>query len=247
MIGDLILSAYLQFPKQGSDFDVNILARNLGVTGKYALKKAKLVSTSDGTFALDGLASIGVILLRNDGGYLPDTPAAPTVTPVGTGGAATWTYKIVAKKGSAYTVAGAAGSTAVGNATLTTVNYNHIKWAPVGGQNGDDADSYDVYRTASGGTPATLGKIANVLASVTETDINGVKWVFFDDKAIAGDTTTAPATTPFDFSVDFGPDGTSWPIRLRGQDITLTRWNAAALHHKAVVNPTPILGVLIEQ
>lgn len=209
MIGDLILSASLKFPKQGSDFDVNIAGLSLGVTGKNAVKCIRQVTTSDGTFPLGSIGTIGYVLLRNDGAFLIDTPAAPIISNVGTGGAATWTYKVVARKGTAYTIAGAAGSTATGNATLTVSNYNHIKWLPV-----DDAESYDVYRTVSGGTPASLGKIGNVLPAAFETDpVTGIKYIFLDDKALVGDASSAPSSSPFDFSCIFGPDGTNYQIR----------------------------------
>lgn len=242
MIGDLILAASLQFPKQGSDFDINIIARSLGVTGKNAIKDTKQLTTSDYTFPLGGIGTIGYVALRNDGAFLIDTPAAPIISNVGTPGAATWTYKIVARKGTAYTVAGAAGSTATGNATLTTGNYNHIKWLPV-----DDAESYDIYRTVSGGTPASLGKIGNVLPAAFETDpVTGIKYIFLDDKALVGDASSAPSSSPFDFSCIFGPDGTNYQIKLRGQDFAVFPWNAAALHGKANFNTTPIFAAIFE-
>jgi hypothetical protein len=105
-------------------------------------------------------------------------PGAPTVTNVGTTGAATWTYKIVAKQlDGSNTAAGAAGSTTTGNATLTTSNYNHLAWTAVTG-----AASYDIYRTAHGTTPSTNGKLATVTAPI----------VTYDDKAAAGNGASAP-------------------------------------------------------
>lgn len=106
------------------------------------------------------------------------TPGAPTVTPQGTSGAATWTYKIVAITGTGTTEASAAGSTATGNATLDGTNYNRLTWTAV-----TNAIGYWIYRTASGGTPATTGRIA-VLGAVTT----------YDDQGGAGDSATAPTT-----------------------------------------------------
>lgn len=105
------------------------------------------------------------------------TPDAPTITPAGTSGATTWTYKIVAKKVSTeqFSIASSAGSTATGNATLTSTNYNRIAWESV-----TDANQYDIYRTAAGGTPATTGLIGST------------NNVFFNDTGVAGDGSAAP-------------------------------------------------------
>lgn len=107
------------------------------------------------------------------------TPGAPTVAPQGTGGAATWEYLIVAVNADGQrTDDGAVGSTAVGNATLDGTNFNRLTWSAVPG-----AVSYDVYRVTSGGTPATVGKIATAVAALT-----------LDDTGLVGDASTAPAT-----------------------------------------------------
>jgi hypothetical protein len=105
-------------------------------------------------------------------------PSTPTVTPTGTAGAATWSYKIVAKKVSTsqFSAASSQGTTATGNATLTSTNYNRISWTAV-----TDANQYDIYRTASGGTPATTGLIGTT------------NNVFFNDTGVAGDGSTAPS------------------------------------------------------
>ena len=123
------------------------------------------------------------------------TPPTPTITPHGTGGSSTWSYKIVAVVNgtSLHTAASAAGSTTSGNATLTTSNYNVIQWAPVAG-----AYEYLVYRTAHGTSPSTNGLIATVPATQnlnTLQDIDsfgggGIVW----DTGLAGDGSTAPST-----------------------------------------------------
>lgn len=106
-------------------------------------------------------------------------PDAPTVTPTGTAGATTWTYKIVAKKSSTsqFSAASSGGTTATGNATLTTTNYNRIAWDAV-----SDANQYDIYRTAAGGTPNTTGLIGTTNNT------------FFNDTGVAGDGSSAPTT-----------------------------------------------------
>lgn len=105
-------------------------------------------------------------------------PSAPTVTPNGTPGATTWTYKIVAKKvpTSQFSAASSGGATLIGNATLSATNYNRIAWSAV-----TDANQYDIYRTIAGGTPATTGLIGST------------NNIFFNDTGVAGDGSTAPA------------------------------------------------------
>lgn len=112
-----------------------------------------------------------------------DTPTAPTITVFGTGGAATWTYKIVARNSNPvspnytrFSAVSGSGATIIGNATLTSTNYNRISFAAV-----TDANIYDIYRIVSGGTPATLGLIGSTGGT------------FFNDTGVAGDGTTAPS------------------------------------------------------
>lgn len=102
-----------------------------------------------------------------------DTPAAPTVTNVGTAGSTTYTYAIVAfTANGAYTAAGSSGSTTTGNAALSESNYNHLTRAPVIG-----AAWYDIYCSV-GASPT--GKVGT--STVPE----------FDDKTGVGDSATAP-------------------------------------------------------
>jgi hypothetical protein len=106
------------------------------------------------------------------------TPGSITVTPQGTTGTSTWTYKLVAVNANGTTQAGAASSTATGNATLSGANFNRLTWTAVTG-----AIGYWVYRTAVATSPTTTGRIAVLGAIVT-----------FDDTGVAGDSSTAPTT-----------------------------------------------------
>jgi hypothetical protein len=107
------------------------------------------------------------------------TPSAPLVTPT-LGTASTWTYTIVAKAGSGTTVASPTGSTAVGAATLDATHFNTITWSAVAG-----ASSYDIYRTVTATSPATTGKIGNVLPSATLSLV---------DNGLAGDGLASPTS-----------------------------------------------------
>jgi hypothetical protein len=126
------------------------------------------------------------------------TPTVPTITPVG-GAAGGQAYKIVAKLGSLFTAASTAGSTAVGPTTLSTTTYNIVSWLAVPG-----ATSYDVYRTTGG---AATGKIASVTV-----DPNNIPASYsINDKALVGDTTTAPS---FDTTALRDPRPFSEPVQV---------------------------------
>lgn len=115
------------------------------------------------------------------------TPAAPAVSTTGTPGSTSYTYKICSVD-AAGAVCGATNTIATGNATLDTNNWNHIA---ISCANADlpGASRVDVYRTASGGTPSSTGKIG----SIAVTDIaSGCATIFLDDKGLAGDSTNFP-------------------------------------------------------
>lgn len=62
------------------------------------------------------------------------TPAAPAVTVTGTAGTTTYTYFVVAEDRSGRrTLASTGGSTATGNATLSSTDYNTVSWTAVPG------------------------------------------------------------------------------------------------------------------
>ena len=107
------------------------------------------------------------------------TPVNVVATPQGTAGSTTITYKLVARGVVGTTAASSAATTTTANATLTAGNNVLVTWDAV-----PEAVSYDVYRTAAGGTPSTTGLVANVLAPLTSyTDVGG-----------AGDSSTPPST-----------------------------------------------------
>lgn len=104
-----------------------------------------------------------------------DTPALPTITPTGTAGATAYSYKVVALAQNGTSAASAAGSTATGNATLSSTNFNRVTWLTISG-----AAAYAVYRTVGG---VTQGLIATVGGTLT-----------LDDTGLVGDASTAPST-----------------------------------------------------
>jgi hypothetical protein len=134
-----------------------ILEADNGTVGDFGQVQA-------GTLATESLASAG----------------APTITTHGTGGSTTWSYVVVAEQADGTpTAASPAGSTASGNATLTSGNYNIVTWSAVTG-----ASKYAIYRTAVGTSPTTTGLIGTVVAPTAT----------WNDTAIAGNSATAPST-----------------------------------------------------
>ncbi|MFZ1257995.1 MAG: right-handed parallel beta-helix repeat-containing protein, partial [Candidatus Saccharimonas sp.] len=111
-------------------------------------------STVSGTLSLQGGLTATAL----------PTPTAPTIATVGTAGATSYSYTVTALDGVGETIASTAGSTATGNATLNGTNYNTITWSSISG-----ATSYKIYRTVSGGTPATTGLIATVTTKLGAT------------------------------------------------------------------------------
>ncbi|HEX4774984.1 MAG TPA: hypothetical protein VH234_05715 [Candidatus Saccharimonadales bacterium] len=105
-------------------------------------------------------------------------PTAPSIANIGTAGGTSYTYAITALNANGgTTLISPTTTTATGNATLDGTNFNQITWTAVAG-----ANSYKIYRTASGGTPSTTGLIGTVNANTT---------LSFNDTGIAG-TTAAP-------------------------------------------------------
>ncbi len=231
MIGDIILDARIAFAKQGRNFPFGRLTVPVGVKGKYAIMDVAKVTTADDVFPLGDIGTIGVVGLANLGAPLIDTPDAPVVTNIGAPGATAQDYVIVAVQADGgYTVASATGSTATGNDTLDFTNFNRLVWSKV-----DDAVLYQIWRASTTGTtPNTTG-----LIGTTPT-------LTFDDNGFAGDGNVAPTTTPFDFQVEIGSDGSLYPILLKGGDVHITRWKEAAIHRKALFNQTDVQFLLIE-
>lgn len=78
------------------------------------------------------------------------TPGVPTVTPTGTSGSTSYSYRISAFNAVGETLAGTAGTTATGNATLTTTNYNALSWSAV-----SSAVGYNIWGRKSTGLGET--------------------------------------------------------------------------------------------
>jgi hypothetical protein len=213
----LQLTSILSFSANGASLPLETYQISIeSAEGNYT-KHTETVTTSDDVFSLDEVSTIGYVRLRNLAALVTvTTPSTPVITNGGTPGAATWTYKIVAKQiDGAYSAASSGGTTTTGNADLDTDNFNTITWDAVPG-----AASYDVYRTAVGTSPTSTGLIATVFATT------------IDDTGLAGDASTAPSTA-IDNVLLYGDASADYPLKLNGGDIAMFRWNSAAMHRKA--------------
>ena len=158
-------------PYLASDVTTGLFDKAVGDLGFAAsgLQVANLTKTAlnlDDLLAITGALTLTALA----------TPGAPTVTPQGTSGATTYTYRVVATVGGRTTDAGATGSTATGNATLSGSNFNRITWSDITGATG-----YDIYRTVGGATQGKIGATARGVLTL-------------DDTGLAGDAATAPTT-----------------------------------------------------
>ena len=111
----------------------------------------------------------GTIQGKSTAAPWPVAPAAPTVTPHGTAGTTAYSYEGVAHyPDGTRSGAGAAGSTALGAATLTGTNFNRTAWAlPYG------CATLGVYRTAGGTTQGLIATLTAPTATLDDTGLAG--------------------------------------------------------------------------
>jgi hypothetical protein len=102
-------------------------------------------------------------ILGGNQGLQPPKDITAVVT--GTPGATTYRYTVTALNATGESMASQEVIVTTGNATLTGGNHNDLSWTAVTGATG-----YSVYRTVSGGTPSSTGKIATNQAGVTLND-----------------------------------------------------------------------------
>lgn len=86
--------------------------------------------------------------------YALVTPAQPSANVVGTPGAKTISYRVSANNAAGETLASAAVTVTTAAAALDATHYVALSWGPV-----SNATSYNVYRSATDGTPSTTGRI----------------------------------------------------------------------------------------
>src|ERR1039458_2226688 len=152
----------------------------LGISGQ------QVNASVQAAVAADEAALFGTLTLCTQSDLmLTQLPAPPTpvITQLGTAGSTAYGY-VVADVGNVGRAPSAAGTTATGNATLTSVNLNVIAW------NAQPGHTYHVYRASSSGTPSGLGRIG--VYSVPLTAIPGAV-VSVTDTGQTATTTFVPA------------------------------------------------------
>jgi hypothetical protein len=219
MADELSISFSVSYNKNGVGETKSFIG-NITVAGKTPLATVQTIGTGDETLSLGDTTTPGFLFMKNQAALVSvTTPAAPTIAIQGSAGSTTISYKIVAKQtDGSYSAASSAGTTTTANATLTGSNFPRLTWVDQAAATG----GYDIYRTAAGGTPSTVGKIGSVAAGV----------ITFDDTGLAGDAGTAPSVA-IDNVILIGADGSSYPNRLKGGEPGFVRWNGAAIHAKA--------------
>lgn len=108
------------------------------------------------------------------------TPTNLTITPQGSAGTTTYSYKITAFNDTGETAASSAATTTTGNATLDNTNYNRVTWTAVA-----NATGYNIF-----------GRTATGYAEVYLTTVYGQAIAQWDDKGTATPVTShLPPTT----------------------------------------------------
>lgn len=109
------------------------------------------------------------------------TPSAPTVSKRGATGETTYTYAVVAVRGTATTEASDEASVTNGASSLSAVNCMVIKPPYVA-----NAQFFDIYRTAGGSSQGKIGRIPAF-------NVGGVQQSVLVDRGLTGDDTDPPA------------------------------------------------------
>jgi hypothetical protein len=108
-------------------------------------------------------------------------PGAPGIGNGGTAGTTSYTYEICALDGNGGAVCSNVQTTTTGNATLSGTNYNTINGT---GACKPGIVSFNVYRTASAGSPSSTGLIGNGACTLAVQGGNGI--FTFNDTGLAG-------------------------------------------------------------
>jgi hypothetical protein len=225
---DIAIKASMSVQKQTSnDSPTTALPKaDIGVNqlGDKVVKSKLYVGATDIIIDLNGIAAIGWCWFQNL--LVPATPprAAPVITQGGTPGAVSYTYLIVANFPDGSKSVGLPVTTLVGAATLNGTNYNILTWPAVAG-----ASTYDIYRTASGGTPSTVGKIATSTSP-------------YNDQGAAGDGATVPPEIISNFPIGIGLVSGTYPNWIWAAEYYPVRWNGAAIHVKSLGAAPPVAG-----
>jgi len=222
-MADLAISASFSQQKTGSNQTptaANPKQLNVNQVGDKVIKDTITVLGTDISLDLGSIVNVGWCWFQNllNSGP-PPSPVMGGIGQGGTPGSTVYTYVVVANFPDGSKSVSAATQTVTGAAVLNATNYNILSWPSVG------ATTYDIYRTSSGGTPATLGKIAST-AGLT-----------YNDQGAAGDGAAIPAVINSNFPIGIGIVSGTYPTKVEAGDYWPVKWNAAAIHVKALGPP----------
>lgn len=198
---------------------------NLPTQVQLANADTKFTRSSAGTFEVNG-GTAGNYGAFNSGNVnftsISSPSAAPTLTIQGTSGATTRRYRFVANfADGSHSPISAENTTTTSNATLTGSNFVRITFSAV-----SKASYYTIYRTTSGGTPSTLGKIGTTTSTT------------FDDTGLAGDG-NVPSTTLANTTGAIKFYGTSGTVLENGlKSIPGTAGNGTTINGYALIAGT---------
>lgn len=170
----------------------NIPAGGNGTSGGTFLIKHQQGATGTEMFGWDG-SYPGIAIAQ-----LSTPPAPIAISVQGTSGGTTYTYAVVAYGPTGNTPASPTLSTAIGNATLTTSNFNRIQYYGVAG-----AVKYCFYRTVGGATQGNIGcvsafafghdQLLPTYGYTVNTHVFNNNYQF-DDTGLTGDLSSLPTT-----------------------------------------------------
>lgn len=133
---------------------------DIGSTTYNATARTNFVQARDAVYIFNGEDALS----KYDGSTITvytalSTPTGLSVTPTGTTGSTTYSYRVSAFNATGETLAQASVSTATGNATLSATNYNALAWSTVTG-----AVGYNIWgRYATGLGETYMGTVYGVL------------------------------------------------------------------------------------
>lgn len=233
MSRELQLSAQLSFNKNGASFTATsaglLTSGSVDVTGDNAIKENQTIDRAGLTLDKGAIGTIGFAFLKNLA--TAGVPSAPvvTVTTAGTPGVTTRKYRVVANFDDGSLSVSDEFTIATTNATLNGSNYDIVAWTDMG------AATYDIYRTASAGTPSTTGLIHSGSTSSP-----------YNDQGAAGDSASVPTAISSPQAFEIGADGSTWPLTLRAGESGMFRWNDTDVYVRAAGPPVAIEDTLIE-
>ena len=144
-------------------------------------------------------------------------PAAPTVTPAVVG-STTYSYEVVAKMlDGSHSAASPAGTTTIGNATLSSVNFNTISWAAVA-----SAACYDIYKSNGAGMQGLIGYCVN---GTSYTDTTGA-----GNGAIAPTSNTTAEICQAGFCWSLSPSLGTYQLTSSGSEVFALTSNGGAFN-----------------